>query len=86
MDSADDAGGEGLNSVDGAAATVAGVSVFWIGSDGLGKENGDGAVNGPAPEDNTDTGFPAVCTSEGEVLGLNSVDCAGVVTAGTSVF
>jgi hypothetical protein len=86
LDSANDAGDEGLNSVEGAAATVAGVSVFWVGSDGLGTENGDGAVNAPAPEENTDAGFSAVGASGGEVLGLNSVDCAGVVTAGASVF
>lgn len=86
LDSADDAGDDGLNSVEGAAATVAGVSVFWLGSDGLEKENGDGAVNAPAPEENTDAGFSAAGASGGEVLGLKSVDCAGVVTAGASVF
>lgn len=86
LDSANDAGDEGLNSVEGAAATVAGVSVFWVGSDGLGKENGDGAVNAPAPEANTVAGFSAVGASGGDVLGLNSAYCAAVVTAGASVF
>jgi hypothetical protein len=38
------------------------------------SKNPFGAVNAPAPEENTDAGFSAVGASGGEVLGLNSVD------------
>ena len=62
LGSANDTGGElvGLNNVEGAVVTVAGVSVFWLGSVGLEKENGDGAVKAPAPEEITEAGLSTV--------------------------
>jgi hypothetical protein len=53
----------------------------------LENENGDDAVKAAAPEEKIEAGLSAVGASSGEVLtGLNSVDAAGVVAAGVSVF
>lgn len=82
----------GLKSVDWAGVVAAGVSGFGVDSDGLEKENGDGAVKGLEPEDstepepfgNTEAGLSAVDDAGGKILGFENAG-AGVVVAGVSV-
>ena len=79
----------GLNSVDCAEVVTAVVSVFWVDSDGLEKENRGGAVKGLRPDDSTEpepfckmeAGLSAVDDAGGKKMGFGNSGTGGVVVA-----